>query len=280
MFLASWACRSVITFRNMEPRKCAFSTDGSLLAVQFKQMTTLWNPLTNQFLQELSHNKSEWIQHLVFIPNSPYLVVASNTHIYVWNLLSFSIQWTYEGRALEVVPDSTGKHVLMYFRTSHLGTLSKAGTIVLFDIETGKPSNIWRITVPIIAMQYLSPKMLASHKSSAASSILCLTEGNRFLFLEEFQISHSIQAEQPPVVPVPKLESGAPDILKDLFGVSQPARPIQERTVFFPLARLSIFQGEKRSSLLQFHRLTNYLTLQLMCYLLWKLFINHLWMFY
>ena len=88
---SSWNCQSVGFFREYQSRDAAISSDGSLLAVAFQQMVTLWDPATNQLHQTLCHPPPDCpVLGLDFIRNSHFLVTFTRTHLYVWNLLTCS----------------------------------------------------------------------------------------------------------------------------------------------------------------------------------------------
>ena len=50
-----WSCESVGFYRNQPAGKADFSEDGSVLAVIFGSVVTLWDPETNALRTTLSH---------------------------------------------------------------------------------------------------------------------------------------------------------------------------------------------------------------------------------
>lgn len=94
---SSWSCQSVGFYRECIPRSSAISSDGSLLAVAYAQMITLWNPFTNQLQQTLCHPPPDCpVLKLAFIPKSHFLIATTRSHLYVWNLLTCSVWWMLE----------------------------------------------------------------------------------------------------------------------------------------------------------------------------------------
>jgi hypothetical protein len=57
----TWRCRAVGFYRDEVPRACAFSGDGSLLAVGYDAIVTLWEPETNTLVCFLTNT---WV-HVV-----------------------------------------------------------------------------------------------------------------------------------------------------------------------------------------------------------------------
>ncbi|RUS16393.1 WD40-repeat-containing domain protein [Endogone sp. FLAS-F59071] len=86
----AWACRSVGVYRDYVPHHAAFSEDGSILAVAYGQIVTLWDPYTNTFQGVLVHPpENRAVKRVEFLGrNSPFLVSVTQDHLYVWNLLT------------------------------------------------------------------------------------------------------------------------------------------------------------------------------------------------
>ncbi|KAI1317106.1 hypothetical protein EDD11_008993 [Mortierella claussenii] len=93
----AWSCRSTGFYRDMIPHCSGFSSDGSLLAVAYGQIITLWNPYLNTLQGVLTQPpETRPVKHLVFIKNSPFLIAATKDHLYSWNLLTCSVWWSYQ----------------------------------------------------------------------------------------------------------------------------------------------------------------------------------------
>lgn len=93
----AWACRSVGVYRDYVPHHAAFSEDGSILAVAYGQIVTLWDPYTNTFQGVLVHPpENRAVKRVEFLGgNSPFLVSLTQDHLYVWNLLTCKGMYKY-----------------------------------------------------------------------------------------------------------------------------------------------------------------------------------------
>ncbi|KNC77459.1 hypothetical protein SARC_10080 [Sphaeroforma arctica JP610] len=97
-----WSKSSTASYRGMTPYCCAFSNDGSLLAVGFDHVITLWAPETNTLMRSLMHTAgpSQPITSVSFatIPSKslPLLIAATPDYLFVWNLLTCTVYWSYK----------------------------------------------------------------------------------------------------------------------------------------------------------------------------------------
>jgi hypothetical protein len=78
----------------------------------YGQVVTLWDPFTVTLRHTLLHPPPiEHIRWARFVPASPYLVCASTHTLYVWNLLTVSVWWSYAlpvcGLAVDGINTST-----------------------------------------------------------------------------------------------------------------------------------------------------------------------------
>lgn len=90
-----WNCRSVGVYRSYPITAADFSGDGSLLAVAYSHIITLWQPLTNLLVRTLTCTAPELsIKQLAFPGPSPHLVACTDRHLMVWDLLSCEVSWT------------------------------------------------------------------------------------------------------------------------------------------------------------------------------------------
>lgn len=94
---SSWYCQSVVKFREEPITAVAFADDGSLLAVAYNHLLTLWDVGTNALRQVISSADGAAIRQVSFTgKTSPYVVLKTQTQVQVWNLLSFELWWRYE----------------------------------------------------------------------------------------------------------------------------------------------------------------------------------------
>ncbi|KAI8055478.1 WD40-repeat-containing domain protein [Syncephalis plumigaleata] len=105
-----WTCVSSCDYRGMQPLWSALSDDGSVLAVAFDSTITLWDPWYATLKHVFSYSINQrHIQQLDFIATTPYLVATTDQHLYVWNLLTCSVQWCIQMKVqqLAIDPNST-----------------------------------------------------------------------------------------------------------------------------------------------------------------------------
>ncbi|XP_071956994.1 WD repeat-containing protein 75-like [Antedon mediterranea] len=90
-----WNCGSAGFYRDLPCGEVCFTSDGSLLAVAFSHVITLWDPATNVLRTTLSHDSKHPIRKLQFGhgESSHLLVSTTATIMCVWNLLTCSMSW-------------------------------------------------------------------------------------------------------------------------------------------------------------------------------------------
>jgi len=103
----SWRCRSVGYYRNRPAGACKFSRDGSILAISYGSVITLWNPNSLVLKKTLAFPVTDFdIRFLDFIAHTPFLVSANSSHLCVWNLLKLQIEWFTELTVIQSIqPD-------------------------------------------------------------------------------------------------------------------------------------------------------------------------------
>lgn len=98
-----WRCSSVGSYKRRQLHCCAFSPDGSILAIGAGRNATLWDPFTDAMLGVLCspvHGDEHAVLHnLVFVQHTPYLVgllqgPGTTWRLLVWDLLSTSVAWS------------------------------------------------------------------------------------------------------------------------------------------------------------------------------------------
>ncbi|TMW69027.1 hypothetical protein Poli38472_001183 [Pythium oligandrum] len=91
-----WHCQSVVKFRESAISTIAFAKDGSLLAVAYGHLLTLWDISTMALRGVLSSADGQRIKRVLFpSASSPYVVVLTDDELQVWNLLTLSLWWRY-----------------------------------------------------------------------------------------------------------------------------------------------------------------------------------------
>uniref|UniRef100_G3NDZ3 WD repeat domain 75 n=1 Tax=Gasterosteus aculeatus aculeatus TaxID=481459 RepID=G3NDZ3_GASAC len=92
----SCLCDFVGAYRGLVPHCCCFSADGSLLAVSFQEVVTVWSPASWELLATLSQPPKA-IRNLCFgrLSCSKYLLGTTDDHLLCcWNLLTCSLEWS------------------------------------------------------------------------------------------------------------------------------------------------------------------------------------------
>lgn len=106
-----WNCTGVGHYRRYPTSSGAFSSDGSLLAVSYGQVLTLWDPYTLTLKHTLLHpSPSHPIRFVTFLPNTPFLLTTTANAMYVWNLLTLSLWWSYDLRVISYAVHERVEH--------------------------------------------------------------------------------------------------------------------------------------------------------------------------
>uniref|UniRef100_A0A3Q2QJD5 WD repeat domain 75 n=1 Tax=Fundulus heteroclitus TaxID=8078 RepID=A0A3Q2QJD5_FUNHE len=92
---ASWSCDFVGAYHGLVPGCCSFSADGSLLAVSFQEVVTVWSPASWELLATLSQPPGD-VRNLCFgrLSCSKYLLGTTTKLLCCWNLLTCSLEWS------------------------------------------------------------------------------------------------------------------------------------------------------------------------------------------
>ncbi|KAK3568723.1 hypothetical protein QTP86_013868 [Hemibagrus guttatus] len=93
---ASWSCDFVGSYHGLRPTNCCFSADGSLLAVSFEEVVTVWSVDTWGLLTTLCQPPGA-IRDLCFgrLSCSKYLLgTTAKNLLCCWNLLTCSLEWS------------------------------------------------------------------------------------------------------------------------------------------------------------------------------------------
>ncbi|XP_054828300.1 WD repeat-containing protein 75 [Eublepharis macularius] len=110
---AGWTCDFVGSYHNYQATNCCFSEDGSLLAVGFEEVVTVWDSETWDLKCTFCHPPGT-IQNLCFgrLSCSKYLLgTTSNGFLCCWNLLSCTLEWSAQVNVLVLQPDCLSENV-------------------------------------------------------------------------------------------------------------------------------------------------------------------------
>ncbi|KAF1333099.1 Wd40 repeat-like protein, partial [Globisporangium splendens] len=140
----SWYCQSVVQFRDEPITAVAFADDGSLVAVAYNHLLTLWDVGTNALRHVISSADGNAIRQVAFTgATSPYVVLKTETQVQVWNLLSFELWWRYEVPEESFVSTNTQREqFVVWFRYDEQQHL-----VLVFQSETPVPVKVQAVNV-------------------------------------------------------------------------------------------------------------------------------------
>ncbi|XP_021012921.1 WD repeat-containing protein 75 [Mus caroli] len=116
----AWTCDFVGSYHKYQATNCCFSEDGSLLAVSFEEIVTIWDSQTWELKCTFCQRAGK-IRHLCFgrLTCSKYLLgTTENGILCCWNLLSCSIQWSAKLNVRVMEPDPYSDHVAAVAQSS------------------------------------------------------------------------------------------------------------------------------------------------------------------
>lgn len=188
-----WACRSVGFYRDLDATAVAFSPDGSVLAVAYQHIVTLWNPYTNTLLSTLAYAPPyEKIRRLNFLSSGSDLVACTDFNIYVWDLLTASVRWSHYASVTSVAVDPYSHRFAV---VAALPSKPSQMVILLWtNAESPKPSMAWRSSHRINALVFQpisgavaapSGRPRSSKSRSFASHLVYLNAFDEFFVMEQ-----------------------------------------------------------------------------------------------
>ncbi|XP_069389160.1 WD repeat-containing protein 75 [Paralichthys olivaceus] len=134
---SSWSCDFVGAYHGLVPECCSFSADGSLLAVSFQEVVTLWSPSSWELLTTLSQPPGA-IRQLCFgrLSCSKYLLGATaNNLLCCWNLLTCSLEWSTVMETNLLLVDPLSENIAAF--------CSQAGSTDLFVFKPNEPRPVF-----------------------------------------------------------------------------------------------------------------------------------------
>jgi NET1-associated nuclear protein 1 (U3 small nucleolar RNA-associated protein 17) len=174
-------------YRGMPASDAAVAPDGSLLAVVYDQVVTLWDPLTNTLQAGLTHasltvpriipssgadgntadntqgEQEASVRKVAFAGTDlPYLVSHTAHGLFVWNLLSCSVAWSLglNVDAMAVDPSGSGRFVVATTLSSDPTT--RASALVVFQHDSPLPLQILKVAGQSIVSLSFHPKTEAN----------------------------------------------------------------------------------------------------------------------
>lgn len=108
-----WTCDFVGSYHKYQATNCCFSEDGSLLAVSFEEIVTIWDSETWELKCTFCQRAGK-IRYLSFgrLTCSKYLLgTTENGILCCWNLLSCSLEWSAKLNVSVMEPDPNSENV-------------------------------------------------------------------------------------------------------------------------------------------------------------------------
>ena len=139
----NWTCLSVGFYRDFPVTAGAFSGDGSLLALAYSHIITLWTPMANSLKRTLVSYNTEPITNIYFIGFSEYIVCTTANSLTVWNLLTCTIAWSYQASIVSLTADRVGLSTSNRFAVIIRSTTNNKHYCLLFDVASPTPLQIW-----------------------------------------------------------------------------------------------------------------------------------------
>uniref|UniRef100_A0A667GVS3 WD repeat domain 75 n=1 Tax=Lynx canadensis TaxID=61383 RepID=A0A667GVS3_LYNCA len=115
-----WTCDFVGSYHKYQATNCCFSEDGSLLAVSFEEIVTIWDSETWELKCTFCQRAGK-IRHLCFgrLTCSKYLLGATENGILCcWNLLSCALEWSAKLNVRVMEPDPNSENIAAISRSS------------------------------------------------------------------------------------------------------------------------------------------------------------------
>uniref|UniRef100_A0A8C8IBC8 WD repeat-containing protein 75 second beta-propeller domain-containing protein n=1 Tax=Oncorhynchus tshawytscha TaxID=74940 RepID=A0A8C8IBC8_ONCTS len=133
---ACWSCDFVGGYHHLKPGCCCFSADGSLLAVGFQEVVTVWSP-SWELLTTLSQPPGA-IRDLCFgrLSCSKYLLgTSTKNQLCCWNLLTCSLEWSTPVDVSLLQADPLSENMAAF--------CSQSGCSDLFVFKPGEPRPLY-----------------------------------------------------------------------------------------------------------------------------------------
>ncbi|XP_071651739.1 WD repeat-containing protein 75 isoform X1 [Temnothorax longispinosus] len=128
-----WYCYGVGDYRNLAATDAGFSVDGSLLAVGFNSTLTLWMPETCELKSSLTHSQyNHPITRIEFGKHEAchLVVVVSQQHITVWNILTLAITWSVSLNVVSLTCD---------LKSTYIAAFTSDNSLYVFTPQSATP---------------------------------------------------------------------------------------------------------------------------------------------
>ncbi|XP_067116688.1 WD repeat-containing protein 75 isoform X1 [Osmerus mordax] len=132
----SWSCDFVGRYHNLKPECCCFSADGSLLAVGFQEVVTVWSSASWELVTTFSKPPGT-IRDICFgrLSCSKYLLGTTTNNLCCWNLLTCALEWSTSMDISLLVADPLSEHMAAFS--------CQAGSTDLFVFKPREPRTFF-----------------------------------------------------------------------------------------------------------------------------------------
>ena len=196
-----WACKSAGFYRDFEANAAAFSADGSALAIAFSHHVTLWDWRDNSLYRTLTHARdgasassgssdTDAVRDIAFCGLSPALVSATASSVIVWDLLSATPRWRYDGLG----------H-LMSLSVDRIG-LTTSSRFAIVVSPSAPPASAGSGTAAVGLAQLSKTKRRAAQAAAAAEALHALPPPTVILFDAASQSALPLAVWRLPVSPL------------------------------------------------------------------------------
>lgn len=179
-----WSCDFLGSCHGFKATASSFSEDGSLLAVSFEDIITIWES-SSWDLKHTFCNPPGKIRSLCFgkMSSSKYLLASTdNGFINCWDILTCNLTWKAQLDAAVLQPDCVSENIAAFSFISGSSTLflfNPADSVPLYVHTDVCPSCVqWAVFVPRDVPEVLSSK---SHKWLTKSQLYFLTENQELM---------------------------------------------------------------------------------------------------
>lgn len=218
---SAWVCRSVGVYRDSNPTTAAFSEDGSILAVAFGQLITLWDPYLNSIQSVLAQPNKQAVIKLSFLGDQcPFMVAKTKNHLYVWNLLTCKVWWNYKMTVDHLAVDTVSNQFAVVRNHRH------ESRVTIFDPKSPVPIALHYMDHTCLSLAWL-PKEQDDH---ALPSALVSLSDRYELVIHTIKSNHVKQQHKKEVSQAAvSLVSEDRHLLNDMYGMRENERETEEQ---------------------------------------------------
>lgn len=221
---SAWICRSVGVYRDSNPSTATFSEDGSILAVAFGQVITLWDPYLNSIQAVLAQPNTQAVEKLSFLGDQcPFLIAHTKTHLYVWNILTCKVWWSYKMLVDHLAVDTVSNQFAVV--RNHART--NESRVIVFDPKSPVPLALQHMNHTCLSIAWL-PKEQDDH--ALPSALVCLS--NRYELVIHTVKSNTSTKNKKEAAATPTavaLVSEERNMLNEMYGLRENERETDEQ---------------------------------------------------